>query len=138
MSLVNLSNVKAQSFDVLPAGKYNVTCTGAAVMDTKSGTGQYIQAEFTLSNGRKLYHNFNIKNANEKAVDIGLSQLKSFLTVSGYATPDNLTDVLSLEGLKCAVKTKVKTSEEYGDKAEISAFIPTLAEELRAQENIPF
>lgn len=141
--MIDLSNAKEPKFEVLPAGKYNVFCNGAAVMDTKNGTGQYVQAEFVVMEGsyegKRLFHNFNIKNQNQKAVDIGLGQLKSFLRYAKYPTPDSLGDVSALEGLKTGVVTKVRSDEQWGDKAEIARFSDlTSTPRANPSEQLPF
>ena len=125
--MFDLSSVKETTNNVLPAGKYTTNCLAAMLLDSKSG-GKYIQCEFVVANGdhkgRKIFHNFNVENNNAKAVEIGLSQLKSFLKHSGYENPDQLDSVEDLEGRQVEIKTKVKQSEQWGDKAEISAFLP--------------
>lgn len=125
---LDLSGVKEQKgFEVLPAGKYVATCTNAELKDTASGTGQYIKIELTIKSGanegRKLYTNFNVKNQNEQAVSIGLGQLKSFLTYSKYANPEKLSNINDLCGLTVGVKTKVKSDDQYGDRAEVSYYL---------------
>lgn len=125
---LDLSNVKEQKqFEALPAGKYLMTCTNAELKDTKDGTGKYIKIELTVKagehEGRKLFSNFNIVNKNQQASEIGQSQLKSFLVLSKYATPERLKNVTDLCGLTVGVKTKIKSDAEYGDKAEVSYYM---------------
>jgi hypothetical protein len=121
----DLSGIKAQGNDTLPAGKYVCNITNAELKDTKAGNGQYIKMEFTIkegeASGRKLWAQINVKNANPKAAEIGMSQLKSLLVCASYPNPDKLDSVTSLCGLTVGVKTKVKT-DEYGEKAEVSYF----------------
>jgi hypothetical protein len=136
----DLSNVKAQGNDTLPAGKYVCNITNAELKDTKAGNGQYIKIEFTVkegdSSGRKLWAQINVKNSNPKAAEIGLSQLKALLVCSSYPTPDKLSGIGELNGLTVGVKTKVKT-DEYGEKAEVSYFYEP-KKDLAPAADLPF
>lgn len=137
MSFLDLSNVKDEKkFDVLPAGNYLFKCQSVEIKETKAGTGKYIKAKLReQKSGTTLFHNFNIENPNAKAVEIGLSQLKSFLKGANYSTPEDLKELEDLIGLKCWAKTKVRSSHEYGDSAEISYFKTKPEEDT---DNIPF
>jgi hypothetical protein len=73
--------------------------------------------------GRILFHNFNVENKNDLAVQIGLSQLKSFMSSAGSQS-ESLEDVRDLEGLSALAQVKIKTDPTYGDKNEISYFKP--------------
>jgi hypothetical protein len=139
--MFDLSNVTPSgSFEVLPAGKYNASCTNAELKETANGKGKYIKIELTITDGkfegRKLWTNFNVVNENQKAKEIGLGQLKNFLLNAGYPNPDILGSVTELNGLRVGVKTKIRSDEQYGDKAEVSYFTKvapqsdTLAQEL--------
>lgn len=118
---IDLTNVVEGG--VLPAGEYVVTCVDAEVRETKMGDGEYIKCAFETETGAKLFHNFNLKNANPKASEIGLAQLKTFLRVGGKKDPNKLDGAGELIGLRCMVKTKVKEgSGEYGPQAVITSF----------------
>lgn len=139
---LDLSATKTQSFETIPAGKYLAACTKAELAETKSG-GKMIKVELTIKNtemeGRKIYTQFNIQNANPKAVEIGLSQMKTFMVMAGYANPDKLSNVTDLQGLVVGIKTKIKSDEEYGDKAEVSYFFEaSKIKEEKSAEQLPF
>lgn len=123
----DLSNVKESSFDTLPEGKYVANVTNAEMKETKDGTGQYIRIELTVAQGeakgRKLFTNFNVKNKNAQAVEIGLQHLKSMLVAANFPTPDKLNSIADLNGITVGVKTRIKKDEQYGDKAEVHYFI---------------
>lgn len=125
---IDLSNVEDTSFETIPPGEYKVSVEKAEIKPTKAGTGEYLKVEFVILDGEhaqwKLWHNFNVKNPNEKAVQIGKQQLKSFLIAAGYADPTKMTDVATLSGLQCLVVTKIRKSEGYPDAAEIKTFLP--------------
>lgn len=108
---------------VLAAGEYVVTCTDAEVRETKLGTGEYIKCVFETEDGAKIFHMFNIKNENAKAVEIGMGQLKTFLRVAGKKDPNKVEAAGELLGLRCQVKTKVREAQgEYGPQAVITSF----------------
>lgn len=138
--MFDLSNVKAQGNETLPAGKYVCNVTNAEMKDTKDGSGAYIRAELTVADGeaknRKIFTNFNVRNKNEQAVSIGLGQLKSLLVAANHPNPDKLGSVTELCGLTVGVKTKIKT-DEYGEKAEVSYYYP-LGKDLPQKEALPF
>lgn len=130
MKLFDLKGVKSQAkkdFELMPAGKYNLICTNATLEKSKTG-GKYIKAEFTVMDGefakRKLWMNFNIENANPKAVEIGLEQLKSLGECAGADTDkmETLSDLLELE-VTAMVKI-TPASGSYSEKNEIHYFIP--------------
>ena len=149
MSFLDVTEDAAASFAPLPADKYNVNCVDAEVKDTQAGTGQYISVTFQVTDGpfrnKKLFTNFNIKNPNPKAVEIGRGQLKSFMEEAG-CTNFALNKVSDLEGLNVGVKTKIKKDETYGDKAEVSYYCPLVEVAETAQvggstftaDDIPF
>lgn len=137
--MFDLTNVEASSFDTVPAGTYNVALEQAELVDTKSGTGQMIKATFTITGGdhkgRKLFHNFNVKNQNEKAQAIGLQQLKAMLTAAGWKD-FKFDSVTKLEGTKAAAVVRIEKSEQYGEQNRIAAFKPAAAD--LATDDTPF
>ena len=141
--MFDLSGVSTKKqFDLLPDGKYVCHVTEAKMQDTKSG-GMMIKATLTVSggdyNGRKIFTNFNVQNANPKATEIGLGQLKSLLENSGHKDPNKLGGVEELEGLRVGVKTKTKKDEEYGDRNEVSYYFkPTETAGQSKQDDIGF
>lgn len=136
----DLSDVKTQSNEVLPVGKYICNVTDAELKDTKAGTGQYIKVELTIKGpehtNRKIFTQFNVSNPNAQAAEIGRSQLKTLLVSAGYPNPDKLESVTALCGLTVGVKTKIKT-DDYGEKAEVSYFY-TVKKDLVSNESAPF
>jgi Protein of unknown function (DUF669) len=129
--MIDLSKATVSGPVTIPEGKYNCVVLEAAMKDTKTGTGQYISTTLKVVDGeyagQKIFHNFNVKNDNPKAVEIGLGQLKSLLTEAGAANPNALESVDQLCGLKIGVKTKLKEDQGYGPKAEVSWFFKTQA-----------
>lgn len=122
----DLNEVEEFSGGVIPAGTYPVTLEQAEVKETKDGSGLFIQAMFTVTGenqtGRKFWEMFNIKNTNEKAVQIGLGRIKSLIVAAG-GSPGLFNDEQALVGLECMAKLTVK-SDEYGEKNRVVGFSP--------------
>ena len=123
---LDLTNVEASTgFEVLPNGTYSVQVEAAELCSTKDEKGAYIKTTLVVVGesykNRKLFHNFNIKNANEQAVQIGLSEIKALIVASG-ATTTKISSPDQLIGLECDVKLKIVKEDGYEDKNRIVAF----------------
>lgn len=125
--LLDLTNTKEQTFDVLPAGNYLVTCVAAQVKPTSNSQGTYIECEMKVAEGdaegRKIWHRFNIQNNNDKAQEIGLSQLKTFMVKAGHPDPNKLTEVNELCGLSAVARVIVRQDPGYNPSNEIKSFV---------------
>jgi len=117
---LDLVGVSENGGDLSP-GEYDLTVAKAEVKDTKSGTGQYINVQFQNESGQRIYHMFNIKNANPEAVKIGLGQLKTFLKMAGLDST-KLTDVTTLEGALVRAKITEKEDSNGVLRSRISSF----------------
>lgn len=119
---LDLTEVVADG-EPIPNGEYNVVCETAELRDTKAGTGQYINLKFKVESfsykGAVIYTMLNIKNPNEQAVKIGMGQLKRFMSVAGHG--EILQELGDLEGLRCRVKTNIKT-DSFGEKVNITSY----------------
>lgn len=138
---LDLSEVKVESnFKAIPAGTYTVILDDCEVKQTKSGTGEYINCKFKIIGGeyddKILYHMFNIKNENQEAVKIGLSQLRTFMECAGIKDL-KLKSVVELVGYKAMATVKNKT-DSYGEKAVISYFKPFDADNTVTKGAVPF
>lgn len=99
--------VAERSFELLPAGWYSATITGAEVRATKNGTGSYLRVEFTVADpaGRRVWSNYNVRNANSAAETIGRQQLAELLRAVGKP---RLGDTDELLGSAVSIKVKVR------------------------------
>ena len=74
-------------FGQLQPGTYKVIVESSEYKATKAGTGHYMAVTFACQDpavaGRKVWENFNIQNASEKAQKIGLGQFKRFCAAIG-------------------------------------------------------
>ena len=113
----------SNSFEPLPVGLYEATITGADVKNTKSGTGQYIAIRFDITGpthqGRIVFTNINIRNANPTAEKIGREQFASILLSGGIAS---VTDSDQLIGASMKIDLGIESSAEYGDKNKIKSY----------------
>ena len=111
------------SYEVLPAGWYTAAIVGAEIKQTKSGTGRYIAVRYDITGpthqGRVVFSNLNIENANPKAEEIGRQQLRALMESVGIA---KLADTDQLIGSNVKVKLKIERDEQYGDKNQVAAF----------------
>lgn len=96
-----------RSFELLPAGWYSATITGAEVRATKNGTGSYLRVEFTVADppGRRVWSNYNVRNANSAAETIGRQQLAELLRAIGKP---RLGDTDELLGSAVSIKVKIR------------------------------
>lgn len=140
--MLDLSQVKTN--ETLTPGSYAALVTGIEKKSTKNGTGEYYQVEFTITTqgatGRKIWDNFNTKNDNQQAVNIGLAKLKS-LAISTGISESQLTkfDPTMLSNKEVKITTVIKKDDTYGDKAEIKKYASlTTTDKAALTSEIPF
>lgn len=109
--------------DPVPAGWYSVSITEANLQTTKAGTGQYIKIRYDITGpthqGRVVFGNLNIRNANPKAEEIGRQQLGDLMRAIGL---QSVSDTDQLIGGHCQVKLAIRKSDEYGDQNEVKSW----------------
>ena len=120
--------VEPQSFEPVPAGEYILQVTTAELKQTKSGTGLMVNVCFDIIGpeyqGRKIFQNFNIRNDNTVAENIGKQQLKA-LTVAAGITAD-LRDTDQLLGATVRAGVVVKPAKDgYEASNNIKSYKPT-------------
>lgn len=119
----------------IEAGKYVAKVEEATLNTTKSGDGEYIKVKFRLEGGQIVYHNFNIKNKNDKATEIGRGQMKAFMRVAGKADPNKLKSPEELVGLSATISIKMDDKGDgYGAQPRITSFTSA----PKAKEANPF
>lgn len=115
-------------FYALPSGEYIASITKAGVKQTQSG-GEMITMQFSIigptHQGRVLFHNLNIRNANEKAEQMALRGLREIMAAAGLQEVDD-TDVFVGRTFKIKVKKNKEANEKYadpnGERNDITAF----------------
>lgn len=130
----NPKKVEAQTeFDALPAGDYAMIATEGEIKDTKAMNGKYVQ--FTNEviegqyKGRKLWTRFNVVNPNDKAVQIGRSQLKQF--AESIKNPD-ANDVSAFLNKPFVGKVTMKNDAQHGASNDVKGFKPYGVQETGA------
>ena len=71
----------------IPEGKYVAKMTGFERRAMKSGNGEMLNVEFTVTVGstaRKCWHNFNMTHTKPQTVEIAMQQLGNFCIAGGY------------------------------------------------------
>jgi hypothetical protein len=151
----NANDVEPQSFDVLPAGDYEVAIVGSVVQGTKAGTGKYLNLELQVLSGkykgRKLFDLLNLWNPNPQAQEIAKGTLSAICRAVGVLTPG---DSQELHNRPLVATVKVKRDEQYGDKNVIRGYrrrngqmpgqVPNLAQKIDrhagqvSDDEIPF
>lgn len=75
----NTEEVPESIFEPIPAGDYKALITESEMKTTKSRTGEYLELKIEITEGehagRTFFERLNIKNPNEKAVEIAYQTL---------------------------------------------------------------
>lgn len=115
-------------FELIPAGTIcTVVIKDSDIKTTSRGDGEYIKITMEIMDdgkyhGAKLWHNFNVVNPNEKAVQIGRGQLKRLNQILGIA---ELQDTTELHGQPFRVQVGIqKGTGGYDDSNNIKKFLP--------------
>ena len=131
-------------FDLIPDGKVcTVIIKNSEIKTTRAGNGEYIKIECEVIgdedfNGRKIWHNFNVVNPNEKAVQIGRGQLKRLNQILGLT---ELKDTAELHGQPFRVLVGIQkgTGDYEGrDNNTIKKFLPAEEEESSGGSGDPW
>ncbi len=112
------------SFELMPKGEYTLSATDAEERPTSSG-GEMISVTFEVADGshqgRKIWFQFNTKNASEQAERIGHQQLVAWATACGRPDADD-TDELLDRPFQANVVIE-KGTNGYADKNKIASFL---------------
>jgi hypothetical protein len=83
---------------IIPEGQYRAAITNATLKDTKAGTGQYLEIEFTVlegeQKGRKFWDRLNIINPNAEAQRIARESMDELCFVTGKLTLSSPADLI--------------------------------------------
>jgi len=88
----NADTVEPSSgFEVIPIGDYKAVVTASEMKDTKKGNGKYLQLTYDILEGkykgRKLFDRLNLKNSNQKTVEIAQRDLSALCRAVGVMHP---------------------------------------------------
>jgi hypothetical protein len=112
------------SYDLLPAGWYTARIGDVVLKDTKSGTGQFLAITYDVvwpsHQGRKVFGNLNIRNANAEAERIGRQQLGELMRASGMSELRQTDDLINRQ---CQIKVTIKPADgQYEARNEVKGF----------------
>lgn len=104
---------RVQSFDPIPAGKYDAMITSSDVSDTRANNGgKVLKIEWTIISGdyqgRKIFDNVNLANPNVQAQEIGRKQLNTISDAVGYGVGTRITDSTMLHDKPCIIDVKIQ------------------------------
>lgn len=140
------------TYELLPAGWYDAVIQGAELRDTKTG-GQMIAIKYSVTGpthqGRLVWGNINIRNANPKAEEIGRQQLGDIMRALGLA---RVTDTDQLIGGQIGIKIAIREAQNgyeaqnevkgwkstQGSAAPAPAFVPPSAAAAPAGKQPPW
>lgn len=115
-----------EGYDVLPKGDYKLSVDGLMVKSTKSNTGKFIAATFSVASGtyasRKVFANFNIENESAQAQQIGKAQFATFLKAVGKTTLNSEDELSTLTDKVFMASLTVKDDKTYGPKNEVKKY----------------
>jgi hypothetical protein len=113
----------ADSFDVLPKGKYLCMAVASQIKPTKSGTGDYLEITFEVidgqGKGRKIWERLNIRNANKKAEEISQRQLSALCRSVGVM---NLQDTDQLHNIPVVLDIDIEQRDGYDPQNRVKGY----------------
>jgi len=102
------------NFEPLPKGWYRVYVSASEKKETNAGDGAYIKLELTVDDGdyqgRRVWHNLNLWNKNQVAVDIAARQLSQLVRACGMVAVEDTEQLHSIP-----VMAKIAISPAKGD-----------------------
>ena len=121
---IDLTDVSEQG-STIPDGSYHVVVEKAEIAPTKTG-GEMIKVQYKIKDagqrGRMVFDQFNIKNANPQAVQIGLVQLKGMMKAGRHPNPNRLESMTELVGLQLIIRTKAIDDPQYGPSVRVKGY----------------
>ena len=120
---------ESNEFDVIPAGWYPAELVKSELKTTKDKKGKYLSFQFKVtedandesSEGRFVFTNLNIVNANETAVKIAHSDLKAICEAVGHE--GELEDTVDLHNIPLMIKVSYKPeTPDWPAKNEIKGY----------------
>jgi len=118
-----------KAFEVLPAGKYKVQIVESDLRLTKDGAGQYLWLMLDIlegpCQGRKIFDQLNLINANSTTVEIAQRTLSSICHATGQM---QVTDSEQLHLIPMTIQVTVEPPKNgYGERNRIRYLTPDAA-----------
>jgi len=114
----------SSSFDPIPAGWYQAIINASEMKATRDGYGEYLSLTLQIIDGqyenRLVFARLNLKNANDKAVDIARKDLAAICRAVGVMSPQASEE---LHDIPLMIKVKVRpASGEYEASNDIGGY----------------
>jgi len=114
----------SSSFDPIPAGWYTAIISNSEMKATRDGYGEYLSLTLQIIEGqyenRLVFARLNLKNANDKAVDIARKDLAAICRAVGVMSPQASEE---LHDIPLMIKVKVRpASGDYEASNDIGGY----------------
>ena len=114
----------SSSFDPIPAGWYTAIISSSEMKATRDGYGEYLSLTLQVIEGqyenRLVFARLNLKNANDKAVDIARKDLAAICRAVGVMSPQASEE---LHDKPLMIKVKVRpASGDYEASNDIGGY----------------
>ena len=114
----------SSSFDPIPAGWYQAIISNSELKATRDGYGEYLSLTLQVIEGqyenRLVFARLNLKNANDKAVDIARKDLAAICRAVGVMSPKSSEE---LHDKPLMIKVKVRpASGDYEASNDIGGY----------------
>lgn len=113
-------------YELMPEGMYTMIVDASEVKTPKSGNGEMLSLTLKIVDGkydgRLVFENITLQNANEKAVQIGKGKLSALCRAVGVL---QLTDSTQLHDKPFLAKLKIgKARDGYEPRNEVAKYEP--------------
>ena len=100
----------AGEMGVIAPGEYTAAIIDSEFKDTKKNDGRFLSLTYKIEggpeDGRQLWHNLNLENPNEKAMEIAYRELSA---ICGAVGKVQVSDTEELHGIPHKIKVEVET-----------------------------
>ncbi len=112
------------SYEPIPAGWYQAIISNSELKATRDGYGEYLSLTLQIIDGqyenRLVFARLNLKNANDKAVDIARKDLAAICRAVGVMSPQASEE---LHDIPLMIKVKVRpASGDYEASNDIGGY----------------
>ena len=114
----------SSSFDPIPAGWYQAIISNSEIKATRDGYGEYLSLTLQIIEGqyenRLVFARLNLKNANDKAVDIARKDLAAICRAVGVMSPQASEE---LHDIPLMIKVKIRPAQgEYEASNDVGGY----------------
>lgn len=114
----------SSSYDPIPAGWYQAIISNSEMKPTRDGYGEYLSLTLQVVEGqyenRLVFARLNLKNANDKAVDIARKDLAAICRAVGVMSPQSSEE---LHDKPLMIKVKVRPAQgEYEASNDVGGY----------------